>query len=302
MGAALERTRRPGTLYGLGVGPGDPELLTLKALRLLKACPVVAYPAPDDAPSFARSIVATHLTGEQDEIPIIVPMRVARFPAASVYDAAAEAIGARLEAGDDVAVLCEGDPFFYGSFMYLFERLAGRFPTEIVPGVSSVMAAAAASRRPLTARNDVMITLPGPLDDDVLKARIEAAEAFAIMKLGRHFGRVAALLERLGLADRCAYVERVGLAAERVMPLRDAMEAGTATAEDEGTDQGTGHGPGQRTKSSSAPYFSMILGYRGEEPGIVAAPIASRHGAGTAGQRQVQTAHESDVVREAISP
>ena len=229
MGLAFNN--RSGTLYGLGVGPGDPELLTLKALRLLQACPVVAYPAPDDAPSFARAIVAEHLTGQQDEIPIIVPMRVERFPAASVYDAAAETIGARLGQGDDVAVLCEGDPFFYGSFMYLFERLAGRFRTEIVPGVSSVMAAAAASQRPLAARNDVLTILPGPLDDDALQARIKGAEAFAIMKLGRHFGRVAALLERLGLADGCAYVERVGLSNERVMPLRDVLVATSARAE-----------------------------------------------------------------------
>ena len=134
-----------GKLYGVGLGPGDPELLTLKALRILKSVPVIAWPAPDEGHSFARSIAADHLPGGQVEIAIRVPMRVERFPAQEIYDRAAEEIAAHLDAGRDVAVLCEGDPFFYGSFMYLFERLAGRYETEIVPGVSSIMAAGAAS-------------------------------------------------------------------------------------------------------------------------------------------------------------
>jgi len=111
-----------GTLYGIGVGPGDPELITLKAHRILKACSVVAYPAPDDGTSFARSIVSEFLSPSQKEIPIVIPMRVERFPAANVYDEKAKEIAEHLSAGEDVVVLCEGDPFFYGSFMYLFER------------------------------------------------------------------------------------------------------------------------------------------------------------------------------------
>ncbi|MCE7026477.1 precorrin-2 C(20)-methyltransferase [Jiella avicenniae] len=231
-----------GILYGLGVGPGDPELLTLKALRILKSCPVVAYPAPDHGQSFARSIVAGFLAGDQDEIPIVVPMRVERFPAAEVYDRAAEAIAARLTRGEDVAVLCEGDPFFYGSFMYLFERLAERYAVEIVPGVASPMASAARALQPIASRNDVLTVIPGPLDDAALTEKLEGVEAFVIMKLGRHFDRVKALIARLGLLDRAVYCERVTLAEERVMPLAEV--------------------------SGAAPYFSMILGYRGEEPAI----------------------------------
>ncbi|MEF2550782.1 precorrin-2 C(20)-methyltransferase [Aurantimonas sp. A2-1-M11] len=240
----------PGTLYGLGVGPGDPELLTLKALRILRAAPVIAYPAPDHGTSFARSIVAGHLTGEQEEIAIVVPMRTERFPAAAIYDQAASRIGDRLTAGQDVAVVCEGDPFFYGSFMYLFERLSGRFPVEIVPGISSVMAATAASQRPLAARNDVLTVIPGPLDDAALRERIEACDAFAIMKLGRHFGRVKALLNTMKLTQACAYCERVTLPEERIMPLAET--------------------------TGDAPYFSMIIGYRGTEPGIRDAVVGRR--------------------------
>jgi precorrin-2/cobalt-factor-2 C20-methyltransferase len=231
-----------GTLYGLGVGPGDPELITLKAWRILRAAPVIAYPAPDTGPSFARAIVAGHLPGGQEEIAIVIPMRVERFPGQAIYDAAAETIAARLDAGQDVAVLCEGDPFFYGSFMYLFERLAGRYPAEIVPGIASVTAAAAALGRPLAARNDVLTIIPGPLDDDAIAACIAGADGFAIMKLGRHFARVKALLETLGLTGACAYCERVSLPEQRILPLAEA--------------------------GGEAPYFSMILGYRGAEAAI----------------------------------
>ena len=229
-----------GKLYGLGLGPGDPELLTLKAHRILTSCPVVAYPAPDTGPSFARQIAADYITSAQLEVPIIVPMRVERFPAQDVYDQAAETLSRHLDAGSDVAVLCEGDPFFYGSFMYLFERLAGHYPTEVVPGVSSMMAAAAGLGRPLAARNDVLSVLPGPLDDDQLQRGIEAAGAVAIIKIGRHFARIRALIERMGLVAQAGYVERVSLAEERLMPLAELSE-------------------------DRAPYFSMILIYKGEE-------------------------------------
>lgn len=229
-----------GKLYGLGLGPGDPELLTLKAHRILTQAPVIAYPAPDTGPSFARQIASGYLSGDQVEVPIVVPMRVERFPAQDIYDAAALTLSRHLDAGSDVAVLCEGDPFFYGSFMYLFERLAGRYQTEIVPGVSSMMAAAAALGRPLAARNDVLSVVPGPLDDAELSARIEAAGAVAIIKVGRHFARIRALIETMGLTAAAGYVERVSLPEQRVMPLADVPEA-------------------------SAPYFSMILIYKGSE-------------------------------------
>lgn len=239
-----------GKLYGLGLGPGDPELITLKAHRILTSVPVIAYPAPDTGPSFARQIAAPFLRADQLEVPMIVPMRVERFPAQDIYDAAAVTLSHHLDAGSDVAVLCEGDPFFYGSFMYLFERLAHRYPTEVVPGVSSMMAAAAAYGRPLAARNDVLSVLPGPLDDDALRARIETASAVAIIKLGRHFSRIRALIEAMGLTDSAGYVERVSLESEHVMPLADVAE-------------------------DVAPYFSMILMYKGAEGwarGAAAAP------------------------------
>ncbi len=232
-----------GTLYGIGVGPGDPELLTLKAHRLINECEVIAYPAPDDGPSFARSIVETHLGSQKVEIPIVIPMRVERFPAAQVYDEAAAEISMHLASGKDVAVLCEGDPFFYGSFMYLFERLADEFDCEIVPGVSSLMASAAALKRPLAARNDLLTIVPAPCSDKVIQELLNSGNALAFIKIGRHFSRLRNLIEQAGLLDRAGYLERVTLENQQVMPLAEVTE-------------------------EKAPYFSMILIYKGSESWI----------------------------------
>jgi precorrin-2/cobalt-factor-2 C20-methyltransferase len=238
-----------GKLYGIGVGPGDPELITVKALRTLQGAFVVAYPQPDGGTSFARAIVDQYLTAGQLEIPIIVPMDTKRYPAQSVYDAAALTIAHHLAAGSDVVVLCEGDPFFYGSFMYLHERLAGRYPVEIIPGVSSIMAAAAAIGRPLAARNDVLTVIPAPLDDGLIKAQIEHADAVVIIKLGRHFARIKALIVDMGLMANAAYVERVSLHNQKLMPLEQANE--------------------------DAPYFSMILIYKGAEKWVLDLPAGA---------------------------
>ncbi len=226
-----------GRLYGLGLGPGDPELITLKAYRILRQAPVVAYPAPDDASSFARSIVAEWLSPAHIEIAIRVPMEIARFPAQEVYDRAAIELASHLDFGRDVALLCQGDPLFYGSFMYLFGRLGERFACEIVPGVSSLGACTAAAGFPLAARNDALTVLPAGLDDAELTRRLAACEAAAIIKLGRHFARIRGLLSQLGLADKARYVERATLASERVLPL-------------------------DQVDPDSAPYFSMILLHR----------------------------------------
>src|SRR6476646_6579428 len=174
-----------GRLYGLGVGPGDPELLTLKALRLLRAVPVVAYPAPENGESFARSIVAAWIERHQREIAIRFPMRPGP-PPVEIYDGAAAELAAELEDGRDVALLCQGDPLFYGSFINVFTRLAGRYQIEIVPGVSSLTACAAAAATPLVSRDDTLAVIPATLDEDQIAARLAASESVAIIKLGRH--------------------------------------------------------------------------------------------------------------------
>lgn len=225
---------RIGTAIGIGVGPGDPELMTLKGARILSAAGVVAYPAPEDGDSLARRIAAPHLRADATEIAIRMPLSTDRFPVEAIYDRAAEEIGAHLARGQDVAVLCEGDPFFYGSFMYVFARLAESWPVEVVPGVSSLTACAAVSRTALAALSDVLTVLPGPLPDDILRARLAETDAAAIIKVGRHLPRIRALLDELGLSDRAQYIERATMEQQRASALADVGDA-------------------------AAPYFSMIL-------------------------------------------
>lgn len=216
--------RKPGRLYGIGVGPGDPELLTLKALRLLRAAAVVAYPAPESGESFARTIVAEWLDRGQREIAIRFPMRPGP-PPAEIYDRAAGAIAAELEAGNDVAVLCQGDPLFYGSFIGVFGRLADRYPVEIVPGVSSLTACAAAARVPLVTGKEMLAVIPATLAAPELDRRLAAADAAAIVKLGRHLPKVQRVLERLGRLAGALYIEHASLSDQRVCPLDEIRKA-----------------------------------------------------------------------------
>lgn len=215
---------RRGRLYGIGVGPGDPELLTLKALRLLRAAPVVAYPAPEDGASFARAIVAQWLDGRQREIAIRFPMRPGP-PTAAIYDNAAAAIAAELDAGRDVALLCQGDPLFYGSFIGVFVRLAGRYAVEIVPGVSSLTACAAAAGTVLATRDEALVVVPATLAEAELERRLAATDAAAIVKLGRHLGKVRRVLQRLGRSADAVYVGHASLPDERVCPLAEVETA-----------------------------------------------------------------------------
>ena len=229
-----------GKLFGVGLGPGDPELMTLRAHRLISAARVVAYPALAGGERFARAIAAGAIAPGTREIVMDVPMTVERAPAQAAYDRGAAEIAGALDEGQDVVCLCEGDPFFYGSFMYLFARLSGRYEVEVVPGVTSIAACAARAGRPLVARNERLTVLPGPLPEAELRARIEGAESVAIMKVGRHLSKIRAVIDDLGLTAHAVYVERASLPEEVVCPLAQVPE--------------------------KAPYFSMILLTKGADP------------------------------------
>lgn len=229
-----------GTLYGVGLGPGATDLLTLRAARLIESATVIAYPTLAGGDSFARSIAADLIPSNAREIIMDVPMSTERAPAQAAYDNGAVEIAAALDAGEDVICLCEGDPLFYGSFMYIHARLKERYTVEIVPGVTSVTACAARAALPLAARNERLTILPGPLPEDALTDEISRADSVVIMKVGRHLAKIRRVLETLGLQNQAVYIERASLPEEVCLPLAQAPE--------------------------KAPYFSMILLTKGADP------------------------------------
>ena len=231
-----------GTLFTLGMGPGDPELVTMKAARLLATTPIVAYFAKAGQRGHARSIADGYIGPGVEELRFDYPMTTevshqdGRYvdAMAACYAAASDSIAERLERGDDVALICEGDPFFYGSSMYLFDRLRDRFPMEIVPGVLGMSGCWAEARLPMTYGDDVLSVLPGTMAEADLRRHLAGTDAAVIMKLGRNLPKVRAVLTSLGRSDRAVYAERGTMAGSRILPLAEIADDG-------------------------APYFSMIL-------------------------------------------
>ncbi len=221
-----------GRLYGIGLGPGDPELMTLKAARCLKAAPVIAYFCKKGRRGNARTIVDGFVANDVRELVLAYPMTTeipAHDPAyksclAAFYAEATESIAAALSSGEDVALLCEGDPLFYGSFMHLYLRLRERFAVTIVPGVSGMSGCWTAAGLPMTWGDDVLTVLPGTLPARVLREKLIASDAVVIMKLGQNLAKVRAAIAAAGLLERAIYVERGTMADEVVMPLAQKLD------------------------------------------------------------------------------
>ncbi|MGY1739292.1 MULTISPECIES: precorrin-2 C(20)-methyltransferase [unclassified Blastococcus] len=222
-----------GRLYGVGLGPGDPELVTVKAARLIGAADVVAFHAAQHGRSVARALAAPYLRAGQVEELLVYPVttETTDHPGGyqgaidEFYEAAAARLAAHLDAGRDVVVLAEGDPFFYGSYMHMHKRLASRYPTEVVPGVTSVSGAAAVVGRPLVERDEVLTVLPGTLPAEELAEWLATTDSAAVMKLGRTFPQVRDAFEAAGVLDRALYVERATTERQRTMPLAEVDPA-----------------------------------------------------------------------------
>nr|WP_202886526.1 precorrin-2 C(20)-methyltransferase [Kribbella sandramycini] len=216
-------------MWGVGLGPGDPELVTVKAARLIGAADVIAFHSARHGRSIARSVAAPYLRDGQIEEHLVYPLTTETTDHPGGYQGAmddfyaecAARLAAHLDAGRDVVVLAEGDPLFYGSYMHMHKRLADRYPCEVVPGVTSVSAAAAVLGRPLCERDEVLTVLPGTLPPDVLAERLRNTDAAAVMKLGRTFANVREAFELAGRADEAWYVERATTATQRTAPLTD---------------------------------------------------------------------------------
>ncbi|NLU75698.1 precorrin-2 C(20)-methyltransferase [Streptomyces sp. HNM0575] len=247
-----ESKQTTGRLYGVGLGPGDPSLMTVRAVEVIAEADVIAYHSARTKPSIARSIAAAHIREDHIEEPLVYPVTTEgtdhpggyRGALEDFYAEASERLAAHLDAGRTVAVLAEGDPLFYGSYMHMHKRLAGRCPTEVVPGVTSVSAASARLGTPLAEGEEVLTILPGTLPEEELTARMASADPAVVMKLGRTFAKTRRALESSGRLPEARYVERATMAGERTGELADVE-------------------PG------SVPYFSVAV-------------LPSRAGAGTA--------------------
>jgi precorrin-2/cobalt-factor-2 C20-methyltransferase len=222
--AGDEAMTKSGTLYGVGVGPGDPELMTVKAWRLISTADTIAYLAANGGESTARAIAAPFIDPDTDEIVIDMPMRVEREPAQKAYNDAATRISVRLAEGENVVMLCEGDPFFYGSFMYVFERLSDKFNCVVVPGVTSINASAAAIGQPLCERNEALKILPATMDEAALERELSTTQAAAIMKVGRHIGKVRRVVNRLSLLPYAKAIEKATQVDQRIRRLEEIEE------------------------------------------------------------------------------
>jgi precorrin-2/cobalt-factor-2 C20-methyltransferase len=216
-----------GKLIGVGVGPGDPELMTLKATRALHQADVIAYFAKAGNPSHSRAIAEHHLRAGVVELPLAYPVTT-ELPKCSAgyldavenfYTWAADEIAKHMEAGRVVAVICEGDPLFYGSYMHLHARLAPRFATEVVAGITGMSGCWSAAGMPIAQGDDVLTVLPATLPEDELVRRLSDANAAVVMKVGRHLPKLRRALERSGRLPRAIYVERGTMPAEKMIPL-----------------------------------------------------------------------------------
>ncbi|MFI0049982.1 precorrin-2 C(20)-methyltransferase [Streptomyces griseus] len=220
---------RTGTLYGVGLGPGDPNLMTLRAVQAIGDADVVAYHSARHGRSIARSIAAAHLRPDHIEEALVYPVTTEttdhpggyRGALEEFYEKAAARLAAHLDAGLTVAVLAEGDPMFYGSYMHMHKRLADRYPTEVIPGVTSVSAAAARLGTPLVEGEEILTILPGTLPEEELTARLAATDTAVVMKLGRTFPAVRGAFEASGRLAEARYVERATMAGERTGELAD---------------------------------------------------------------------------------
>lgn len=207
----------PGTLYGIGVGPGDPELITLKAHRLINTAGTLAYIVNADGYSLAKDIARESLPqiGSQRLLPIYVEMQPGRRQANRAYEEAARAIRRELAAGQSVAFLCEGDPLFYGSFSYLLERIGSDYPCVAVPGISSMHAASAAVLQPLALLQENLAVISARSTDEALLDALQRFDNLVILKGGRRRDQIRDLIVRSGRGADAQYLEHLTRAQER---------------------------------------------------------------------------------------
>ena len=210
-----------GIFYGIGVGTGDPEYLTLKAVRLIQQADVIAYLKSDKGVSIAHNI-ASEWIKDQQPMAILMPYKTERNAANKAYDTAAEQISDYLQQGKSVAFICEGDPLFFGSYIYLHQRLSPNYRCEIVPGISSINAASALAQIPLTQQNETLAIVTSRNTDEEILDALSNYSSVVIMKAGVARPRLLALIKQSGRLDKTCYIQRAGQEGEVV--IRDVSQ------------------------------------------------------------------------------
>lgn len=218
-----------GRLIGVGTGPGDPQLLTLKAVRALESADVVAHFAKRGNASNARKIVAAHVQERWIELPLLYPVTTEldkenndyRAQIADFYEESVQTVESHLKEGKTVAVLSEGDPLFYGSYMHLHVRLAHRYPTEVIPGITAMSGCWSGAGIPIVQGDDVLSVLPGTMSEFELTRRLSDTHAAVIMKVGRNLPKIRRALEATGKLGNAFYVERGTMENQQSTPLAD---------------------------------------------------------------------------------
>ncbi len=231
-----------GILYGIGVGPGHPRYLTLRAAGLIKSVDVLAYFAKKGRPGNARTIVTPLVEVTQVQLRLEYPLTT-ELPAShpdyqkqihEFYEESALTISDQLGEGRSVGLLSEGDPFFYGSFMHMWHRLCENHEVEVIPGVTGMSGCWTRANTPITWGDDILRVLPGTLPEDKLTQQLQQADACVIMKVGRNLGKVRRAIAKAGLTQRAIYVERGMMEGEIIMPVSEL-------------------------EKETGPYFAMVL-------------------------------------------
>lgn len=214
---ATQINNNPVCFYGVGVGPGDPELITLKAARIIESSEVICYLANKEGHSQSKGIAHVHIHSTHIELPIYMPMSDDPTVGSAVYDEAAMAIGNYLKQGKSVVFLCEGDPLFFGSFSYLLERLTEHYTCEVIPGIASPNGASARLQKPLTMLKESFAVISGRHTDSHIVHTLNNFESVVIMKAGRNRVRILNLLKETNREADAHYLEYIGRDNEKII-------------------------------------------------------------------------------------
>lgn len=224
-------TNETAKLIGVGVGPGDPELITVKGVKAIQSADVIVYHETETHNSNALKIARCWIAKKTILLPLTYPVTTQsdsrshsyRTKLTDFYSNATQRVEENLKNDKKVIILAEGDPLFYSSFMYIYDRLGKSYPTEIIPGISSIFGAASALQTPLCYRNQRFTVLSGVLEKEELIEGLKNGDAFAILKVGRNLGKIKAAIIESGMAERALYIERATMDEQKILPLEQAV-------------------------------------------------------------------------------